>query len=73
MQVVFPDDWNGAFKAAPEIARPGQRAAANIFRVRLDNPLDAVRDADIAVALREDLVDGALKTRFDAFVYSSIR
>jgi len=61
VQVVFPDDWNGAFEAAPEIARLRQRADVKIYRVRPDNVLDAVRDADITVALRE-------RTRFDANV-----
>jgi phosphoglycerate dehydrogenase-like enzyme len=61
MQVVFPDDWNGAFETAPEVARLRQRADVKIFRVRPDDVLDAVRDADIAVALRE-------RTRYDAAV-----
>jgi phosphoglycerate dehydrogenase-like enzyme len=61
MQVVFPDDWNGAFAGAPEIARLRERADVNICRVRPDNLLDAVRDADVVVALRE-------RTRYDARV-----
>ncbi len=59
MQVVFPDDWNGAFEAAPEIARLRQRADVKIYRIRPANLIEAVRDADIAVALRE-------RTRYDA-------
>src|SRR3954454_2653355 len=61
MQVVFPDDWNGAFATAPEIARLRHRADVNIFRVRPDDVVDAVRDADVVVALRE-------RTRYDAGV-----
>ena len=53
MQVVFPDDWNGAFEAAPEIARLRQRADVKVHRVRPDNVIEALRDADVAVALRE--------------------
>jgi len=58
-QIVFPDDWNGAFEAAPQIARLRQRADVRIYRVRPPNLIEAVRDADIAVALRE-------RTRYDA-------
>jgi phosphoglycerate dehydrogenase-like enzyme len=65
MQVVFPDDWNRAFQVAPEIARLRQRADVKIHRVRPDNLLDAVRDADIAVALRE-------RTRYDAGVLNQM-
>jgi phosphoglycerate dehydrogenase-like enzyme len=65
MQVVFPDDWNGAFAAAPEIGRLRQRADVNIYRVRPDNVLDALHDADIAVALRE-------RTRYDANVLNQM-
>src|SRR5215471_659787 len=65
VQVVFPDDWNGAFEAAPEIARLRQRAEVKIYRVRPTNVLDAVRDADITVALRE-------RTRYDARVLSQM-
>ena len=62
MQVVFPDDWNGAFAGAPRsCARLRQRADVNIFRVRPDDVVDAVRDADVVVALRE-------RTRYDARV-----
>jgi phosphoglycerate dehydrogenase-like enzyme len=59
MQVVFPDDWNGAFEAAPAIARLRERADVFIHRVRPANLIDAVRDADVVVALRE-------RTRYDA-------
>jgi len=59
MKVVFPDDWNGAFAAAPLVAELRQRAEVSIHRVRPDNLIDAVRDADIVVALRE-------RTRYDA-------
>ena len=59
MQVVFPDDWNGAFEAAPEIAQLRRRAEVVIHRVRPDDLVSAVKDADIAVALRE-------RTRYDA-------
>ena len=65
MQVVFPDDWNGAFEAAPEIARLRERAHVRIYRVRPDNLADVVRDADIAVALRE-------RTRYDASLLRSM-
>jgi phosphoglycerate dehydrogenase-like enzyme len=65
MQVIFPDDWNGAFAAAPEITRLRRRAEVNIHRVRPDNLLDAVRDADIVVALRE-------RTRYAASVLSQM-
>jgi phosphoglycerate dehydrogenase-like enzyme len=61
MQVVIPDDWNGAFAAAPEVARLRQRADVKIYRVRPDNVLAALRDADVAVALRE-------RTRYSAGV-----
>jgi phosphoglycerate dehydrogenase-like enzyme len=65
MQVVLPDDWNGAFAAAPEIARLRERAHVRIYRVRPDDLADAVRDADIAVALRE-------RTRYDASLLKSM-
>jgi phosphoglycerate dehydrogenase-like enzyme len=59
MQVVFPDDWNGAFEAAPEIARLRSRADVIIHRIRPSNLAEILRDADVAVALRE-------RTRYDA-------
>ena len=59
MRVVFPDDWNSTFEAAPEIARLRQRAEVITYRVRPDDLAGAVRDADIAVALRE-------RTKYDA-------
>src|SRR6266508_3429446 len=59
MQVVFPDDWNGAFAAAPEIARMRERAEVVIHRVRPSNLAEVMRDADVVVALRE-------RTRYDA-------
>ncbi len=59
MKVVFPDDWNGAFASAPLVAQLRQRAEVSIHRVRPDNLIDAVRDADVVVALRE-------RTRYDA-------
>jgi phosphoglycerate dehydrogenase-like enzyme len=65
MQVVFPDDWNAAFEAAPEIARLRKRADVKIYRVRPDNVLDALRDADVAIALRE-------RTRYDAKVLNQM-
>lgn len=65
MQVVFPDDWNGAFEAAPEIARLRQRTDVKIYRVRPANLIEAVRDADVAVALRE-------RTRYDSNVLASM-
>jgi phosphoglycerate dehydrogenase-like enzyme len=65
MQVVFPDDWNGAFEAAPEIARLRKRADVKIYRVRPANLIEAVCDADIAVALRE-------RTRYDAVLLAGM-
>ena len=59
MLVVIPDDWNGAFARAPEIDRLRARAEVVIHRVRPDDLAGALRDADIAVAVRE-------RTRFDA-------
>jgi phosphoglycerate dehydrogenase-like enzyme len=59
MRVVIPDDWNGVFETAPEIARLRQRADVIVHRVRPANLLDIVKDADIAVAARE-------RTRYDA-------
>jgi phosphoglycerate dehydrogenase-like enzyme len=58
-RVVFPDDWNGAFEAAPEIARLRRRAEVSIYRIRPANLAHAISDADVAVALRE-------RTRYDA-------
>ena len=65
MQIVFPDDWNGAFEAAPEIARLRERAEVKIHRVRPANLMETVRDADIAVALRE-------RTRYDAVLLAGM-
>jgi phosphoglycerate dehydrogenase-like enzyme len=59
MRVVFPDDWNGAFEAAPEVARLRGRAEVVIRRVRPDDLSGLVRDADVVVALRE-------RTKYDA-------
>jgi phosphoglycerate dehydrogenase-like enzyme len=59
MQVVFPDDWNGAFEASHEIARLRRRAEVVIHRVRPPDLLGIVRAADVVVALRE-------RTRYDA-------
>jgi phosphoglycerate dehydrogenase-like enzyme len=58
MQVVFPDDWNGTFAEAPEVARLRRRADVVIHRVRPDDLATALKDAAIAVALRE-------RTRYD--------
>ena len=52
MRVVFADDWNGTFESAPEIAELRKRVEVITHRVRPANLIDAVRDADIAVALR---------------------
>src|SRR5437773_2511525 len=65
MQIVFPDDWNGAFEAAPETARLRTRADVVIRRVRPDNLVDLMRDADIAVALRE-------RTTYDATLLAAM-
>jgi phosphoglycerate dehydrogenase-like enzyme len=65
MRVVFPDDWNGAFAGAPEMARLRDRAEVVIHRVRPDNLAEAVRDADVAVALRE-------RTRYDAALLAAM-
>jgi phosphoglycerate dehydrogenase-like enzyme len=59
MQVVLPDDWNGAFEVAPDIARLRRRAEVVVHRVRPPDLLGLVKDADIVVALRE-------RTRYDA-------
>jgi phosphoglycerate dehydrogenase-like enzyme len=53
MRVVFPDDWNGTFEAAPEIAALRKRVDVVTYRVRPDDLASALKDADIAVALRE--------------------
>ena len=37
MRVVFPDDWNGTFEAAPEIANLRKRVDVVTYRVRPDN------------------------------------
>ena len=58
MQVVIPDDWNGAFAAAPEIEQLRARANVVIRRVRPDNLSELMRDADVVIALRE-------RTRYD--------
>src|SRR5215471_10502436 len=65
MQVVFPDDWNGAFEAAPELARLRGRAEVIIHRIRPANLAEALKDADVAVALRE-------RTRYDATLLASM-
>jgi len=61
MQVVFPDDWNGAFEASPHIARLRRRPDVVIHRVRPPDVVSILKDADIAVALRE-------RTRYAAAV-----
>lgn len=58
MQVLIPDDWNGAFADAPEIAQLRQRADVVIHHVRPANLPEVARDANIAIALRE-------RTRYD--------
>jgi phosphoglycerate dehydrogenase-like enzyme len=67
MRVVFPDDWNGAFEAAPEIAELRQRRNVEVVthRVRPNDLASALKDADIAVALRE-------RTRYDAAVLEQL-
>jgi phosphoglycerate dehydrogenase-like enzyme len=59
MQVVFPDDWNSTFEHAPEIAALRRRAEVITHRVRPDDLVGALKDADVAVAVRE-------RTKFDA-------
>src|SRR5690349_11612556 len=59
MRVLIPDDWNGAFAAAPEITRLRERADVVIHRVRPANLAQVARDANVAIALRE-------RTRYDA-------
>lgn len=58
MQMVFPDDWNGTFQAAPEVDRLRRRADVVIHRIRPTDLAGALHDADVAVALRE-------RTRYD--------
>jgi phosphoglycerate dehydrogenase-like enzyme len=63
MRVVFPDDWNGTFEAAPEVARLRNRAEVEVVtrRVRPDSPdelAELLRDADVVAAVRE-------RTRYD--------
>jgi len=58
MQIVFPDDWNGTFEAAPEVDRLRRRAEVVIHRIRPANLAGALQLADVAVALRE-------RTRYD--------
>jgi phosphoglycerate dehydrogenase-like enzyme len=59
MQVVFPDDWNSTFEHAPDIAALRRRVEVTTHRVRPDDLVGALKDADVAVAVRE-------RTRFDA-------
>jgi phosphoglycerate dehydrogenase-like enzyme len=59
MQVVFPDDWNSTFEHAPEIAALRRRVEVITHRVRPDDLVGALKDADVAVAVRE-------RTKFDA-------
>jgi phosphoglycerate dehydrogenase-like enzyme len=58
MQIVFPDDWNGTFAAAPEVERLRARADVVVHRVRPPDLRGALKDADVAVAVRE-------RTRYD--------
>ena len=59
MRVVFPDDWNDTFEAASEGCRPPQaRRRPSTYCFRPDDLLaSALKDADIAVALRERTPD----------------
>ena len=65
MRVVIPDDWNGTFETAPEIARLRRRADVVIRRVRPDDLVGLVRDADVAVAVRE-------RTRYDTALLAAM-
>jgi phosphoglycerate dehydrogenase-like enzyme len=65
MQVVFPDDWNSTFEQAPEIAALRRRAEVITHRVRPDDLVGALKNADVAVALRE-------RTKFDATVLAGM-
>jgi phosphoglycerate dehydrogenase-like enzyme len=58
MQIVFPDDWNGTFAAAPEVARLRARAEVVVHRLRPPDLRGVLQDADVAVAVRE-------RTRYD--------
>jgi phosphoglycerate dehydrogenase-like enzyme len=58
MQIVFPDDWNGTFAAAPEVERLRARADVVVHRVRPPDLRGVLKDADVAVAVRE-------RTRYD--------
>jgi phosphoglycerate dehydrogenase-like enzyme len=65
MQVVFPDDWNSTFEYAPEIATLRRRVEVITHRVRPDDLVGALKDADVAVAVRE-------RTKFDASLLSGM-
>src|SRR5579884_4348199 len=65
MLVVIPDDWNDTFSAAPEIERLRKRCEVRIHHVRPDDLVGTLKDADVAVALRE-------RTRYDATVLEAM-
>jgi phosphoglycerate dehydrogenase-like enzyme len=53
MRIVIPDDWNGAYESAPEIAELRKRAEVVVLHDRSADLAGALREADIAAALRE--------------------
>jgi phosphoglycerate dehydrogenase-like enzyme len=65
MQIVFPDDWNSTFEQAPEIAALRRRAEVITHRVRPADLVGALKNADVAVALRE-------RTKYDARVLAGM-
>jgi phosphoglycerate dehydrogenase-like enzyme len=65
MQIVFPDDWNGTFAAAPEVDRLRARGEVVAHRVRPADLRRALQDAEVAVAVRE-------RTRYDADLLAAL-
>src|SRR5438477_4359018 len=59
MRIVIPDDWNGAYEAASELDALRQRAEVVVVGERSAATFEALREADIAVGVRE-------RTRYDA-------
>ena len=62
MRVVVPDDYNDVYDAAPAVARLRERADVTIHTTMpqsLDEWVERMRDAEIAVANRERIPLGA--------------
>lgn len=62
MQIVIPDDYNDVYDAAPAVARLRERATVTIHTTMpqsLDEWVERLQDAEIAVANRERIPLGA--------------